>query len=850
MKKTLHIIPHSHWDREWYMPFEKHRARLVELMDTLIETMERDTEYTHYHLDGQYIVIDDYLEIRPHMRERLMKLIREGRISAGPWYVLQDEYLTGGESNIRNMLYGMRFCREAGLKPLMCGYFPDAFGNIAQAPQLLRGFGIDNAIFGRGVNDASYIDADSGKGIVNSELIWRAPDGSEVLGVMFSGWYSNAMELPEEPEALKKRIGNIVAHAEKYAQTEHLLGMNGCDHQPVQTNLSRVIALANSVQNDIHVKQSSFEEYIAEMRKHKGDFPIYEGEINGQLSSGACPLICTASAHIDIKQDNYRVEHLLSRIAEPMAVMSMLSGGKYDDDMFVYAWKKLMQNHPHDSICTCSCDEVYDEMKTRFAKSEALAEALCDGAAENIAATVDTRIEGCERSIVLFSLDPHKRIVTLKAYADFDPEENVEAVSVCDNNGREIPSRFFVERNRFTYTLPKDSFRKVRYVDRFTIELQIELEGVGCTVLGVKRAAPTKECALDYTDRSAENQYLRLTMNENGSFDLYDKRHGRLWREMNIFEDTQDRGSLYNYVQPEGDVAITNKNGKAKLSLFEVTPFSVTLCAEIALCDTMDITTYVTLRDGVERVDIRTDVTNRGTDHRLRALFRSEVDTKCVLAEGQFDVISREITPAPTWKNPCYAQRMQAFAALRSESGVDSLMIATRGLCEYEVLRDGDNTLALTLLRSIGDIRDWGSFPTPKGQKIGSYSLEYSMIPYGEYAEAEAYDLGYSYAYPAAMALGTSAHEGNAAQKLISLDEPYVRISAIKRSEDGESVIVRLFNTHTESVKAELGLADIFKRAALCDLAENEQSELSIADRKLVLTLGAKKIVTVALKTK
>lgn len=850
MKKTLHIIPHSHWDREWYMPFEKHRARLVELMDTLIETMESDTEYTHYHLDGQYIVIDDYLEIRPHMRERLMKLIREGRISAGPWYVLQDEYLTGGESNVRNMLYGMRFCREAGIAPLMCGYFPDAFGNIAQAPQLMRGFGIDNAVFGRGVNDAAYVSAKSGKGIVNSELIWRAPDGSEVLGVMFSGWYNNAMELPEEPDALKERISRIVGSAERFALTDHLLGMNGCDHQPVQTNLSRVIALANSVQSDIHVKQSSFEEYIAEMRKHKGDFPIYEGEINGQLSSGACPLVCTASAHIDIKQDNYRVEHLLTRIAEPMAVMDMLGGGKYDDGMFVYAWKKLMQNHPHDSICSCSCDEVYDEMKTRFAKSEAVAQTLRDAAAESIAAAINTSVADCEKSIVIFSLDPHKRIVTLKAYADFEPEEKVEAVSVYDKNGREIPSRFTVERNRFTYTLPKDSFRKVRYVDRFEIEFQIELEGVGTTVIGVKSREPKRECAVSYTESSAENQYLRLTMNENGGFDLCDKRSGRVWREMNVFEDTQDRGSLYNYVQPDGDVAITNKNSKAKLSLFKVTPFSVTLCAEIALCDTMDIKTYVTLSDGVARVDIRTDVTNRGDDHRLRALFEGCVDTERVLAEGQFDVISRDITPAPTWKNPCNAQRMQAFAALESESGGDSLMIATRGLSEYEVLRDGKNTLALTLLRAIGDIRDWGSFPTPKGQKKGDYSLEYSMIPYAADEKAQAYDLGYSYAYPAAEALGCDAHGGNEFETLIRLDETYIRLSAIKRSEDGERVIVRLFNTHTESVKTELGLADIFKRAALCDLAENEQSVLDVTDRKVTLDIGAKKIVTVALKTK
>ena len=110
MKKTLHIIPHSHWDREWYLPFDKHRVYLVELFDNLIKVMEENEDYTYYHLDGQYVVIDDYLEIRPQMRERLMSLIHAGRIQVGPWYILQDEYLISGEANVRNMLYGIKLC--------------------------------------------------------------------------------------------------------------------------------------------------------------------------------------------------------------------------------------------------------------------------------------------------------------------------------------------------------------------------------------------------------------------------------------------------------------------------------------------------------------------------------------------------------------------------------------------------------------------------------------------------------------------------------------------------------------------------------------------------------------------
>jgi len=197
MKKTLHIISHTHWDREWYMSFEQHRMRLVELMDTLIDKMENDERYKYFHLDGQTIIIDDYLEIKPEMRERLYALIKSGRIQVGPWYILQDEYLTSGESNIRNMIEGLKFCKENGIDPVMSGYMPDAFGNISQMPQILAGFKIDNAIFGRGQGQILFDNKVPEDGTINDkELIWQGADGTTVIGVMFRDWYNNASELP------------------------------------------------------------------------------------------------------------------------------------------------------------------------------------------------------------------------------------------------------------------------------------------------------------------------------------------------------------------------------------------------------------------------------------------------------------------------------------------------------------------------------------------------------------------------------------------------------------------------------------------------------------------------------
>ena len=850
MKKTLHVIPHSHWDREWYLPFEKHRVRLVELFDTLIPLMEENPDYTYYHMDGQYVVVDDYLEIKPHMRDRLTRLIRDGRIQLGPWYILQDEYLTSGEANIRNMLYGLRLCREIGAKPVETGYFPDSFGNISQAPQIVRGFGFDNAVFGRGIND---VGSDNRiikqNGITTSELIWRGADGSEVMAVLFANWYHNAMELPDNPDALRARLAGIVASTSRFALTDHLLGMNGCDHQPVQTDLHRVIALANEVQSDVEVRQSNFKDYIDAIRPYKDTFPVYEGEMSGQLATGSFPLVSTSSSHVDIKQKNHDVQHLLERVAEPVSLLSHLSGGEYKQDLLLYAWKKLMQNHPHDSICSCSCDEVYEEMKTRFAKASACGEELRDAALDHLAAAVKTDGIDGDYAIVVLSLESGRSVVTVKANVDLELTDPTPAIAIFDEYGREVPAKTTYVPNQFTYTLPKDRFRQPRYVNRFAVEMQVESHGVGYRVFSVKKQAPTVRTAVTYTDNAMENEFLSVKFNQNGTVDVTDKRTGRIFAGQNLFEDTRDVGDLYNYWQAKGDLAVTTADATAAIALHEVTPWSVTFKVAVPMAIDADITTYVTLSDRIARVDFKTVVTNRMENHRLRALFPTDIDTLYSLADGQFDVVRRHIQPSEIWQNPCNSHRCQAFAALEADAGTDGLMVANRGLHEYEILRDGRNTLAVTLLRAVGEIGDWGVFPTPLGQKMGTWTLEYSLVPYATDTRPEAYREGYAFSYPATLAVGTPKHDGAipAAAHYVAFDNEYIRMTAFKKAEDRDTAILRFFNTHTETVPLTATLSPLFKGARLTNLDEAVLSGLTVTDGRLVMEIPAKKIVTVEL---
>src|SRR5690606_4138711 len=214
------------------------------------------------------IILEDYLSVRPQRIEALRRWIREGRIRIGPWYVLQDEFLTSGEANVRNLLAGHRDAKAFGAVSEV-GYFPDSFGNMGQAAQLLRQAGIDAAVFGRGVKPtgAGLAASEHRYESPYSELLWESPDGSRVLGVLFADGYSTGNEIPTDREQAAGYWEAKLADAERYASTPHLLFMNGCDHQPLQTDLPEALQTARELYPDTEFVHSNFEDYLAALRR-------------------------------------------------------------------------------------------------------------------------------------------------------------------------------------------------------------------------------------------------------------------------------------------------------------------------------------------------------------------------------------------------------------------------------------------------------------------------------------------------------------------------------------------------------------------------------------------------------
>lgn len=617
---VLHVVSHTHWDREWYLSFENFRLLLVDLVDHLLEILEGDPEFRFFHLDGQTVVLEDYLELRPHNRARLESLIRAGRILIGPWYLQNDEFLTSGEATIRNLLIGRRICAEFGAPAMAVGYIPDQFGNISQMPQILRGFGIGSAVFGRG--SQGPVD-ESGKPL--PEFLWEGGDGSEVFAIHLMDWYNNAQRFPADTQRAVAMCQEIIERQRGRARTRHLLLMNGVDHLEVQENLSGILGTLNASANEFRVVHDTLPHYIQCVRGGLSDVPRYRGEFRegdeGNVLSG------TASSRVYLKQLNFRCQQELQVWAEPFAVWARVLGCEYDFQSAIdYAWKMLIQCHPHDSICGCSIDEVHFQMTSRFRRvldvlNDQLARAL-----GFIAGSVKVESGVFHSQIVIFNPLPISRSEVVRAQVDTLAAEDLRRMTILDGEGNAVAfevlsTRLIMKRVINPKRLPKllrvrrsevvlgpvglppcgyaalvMSGSKGRRKNRLQMD---ESSYAGAALIGAQTgqgidakakeagterrvsrrvAAPLQRkrrvarlAGVQIAESGAllRNEYLSVSFNADGTINLAERNSDRSFHGMHFFEDTGDSGNEYIYRQPKNDSERTTRGVSAVLEVIE-----------------------------------------------------------------------------------------------------------------------------------------------------------------------------------------------------------------------------------------------------------------------------------------
>ncbi|EGP5585954.1 TPA: alpha-mannosidase [Enterococcus faecium] len=856
MKKKVYIISHSHWDREWYMAYEQHHMRLIELIDDLLELFEVDPSFNSFHLDGQTIILDDYLQVRPEKRQAIQQAINEGKLRIGPFYILQDDFLISSESNVRNMLIGMEESRKWGT-PVMLGYFPDTFGNMGQTPQLMKQAGISAAAFGRGVKpigfDNQVLEAENYSSQY-SEMWWKGPDQTAIFGLLFANWYSNGNEIPVEKEAALAFWKQKLADAEQYASTNHLLMMNGVDHQPVQKDISKAIHLANELFPDYEFIHSNFTDYLEAVQKDvPEDLGSVEGELTSQETDGWYTLANTASARVYLKQWNTKVQRQLENITEPLATMAYEVSGNYPHDQLDYAWKTLMQNHPHDSICGCSVDSVHREMIPRFEKADEVGKYLAQDSLEQLTAAIDTT--GFPKDSFPFVIvntagmdKTGEAEITIelerKRFAEGIPEQLYQELEnlpkrkyhVETKSGATIPAILSEETVQFGYDLPKDRFR-VPYMARM-IKVTLPLENMPAfswetfAFVEGEAKAEEKETMIHQSGRIIENGPLHLTIEKNGTITMEDRKNKRKLNNLHIFEDIGDIGNEYIFKQPFCDQPILSSNKEnsevkvlvdtpeiAKISILQEMEIPVSADERLEKEQQMvvefryrkaerskekrilQIKTIMTIRKDSKKIDFETTLDNQMKDHRLRVLFPTKLHVEHHEADSIFEVVKRPNHVSKSWENPTNPQHQQAFVNIHDEEY--GVTVGNFGLNEYEVTEDGQ--IAVTLLRSVGELGDWGYFPTPEAQCLGEHRFNYSIELHGPEEKFSTY----LHAYAAQIPFSTQQikhHEGTliSKQQYLTIKSETFAITALKRSKFSDKVVVRGFNMSSHLEKLEI----------------------------------------------
>jgi mannosylglycerate hydrolase len=900
----IHVVSHTHWDREWYLTHEQFRFRLVALIDRLLDLLDSDPSYKYFHLDGQTIVLEDYLEIRPEQEPRLRAAIEAGRILIGPWYVMPDEFLVSGESLVRNLLRGHRVSREFG-SPMPVGYLPDLFGHVGQMPQIWRQFGLDNTILWRGFGGR------------DAEYWWTAPDGSRVLMMHLPPeGYCNATRIVFDPDAMMARAAEKVGYERARTRTGQALLMNGVDHVEPHRAIPALIEQLSAVA-DQRAYHSTLPAYVAAVRAAvESDRPPLD-TVAGELRGGtdyANLLPGVLSARVYLKQQNAAVQTLLESYAEPLAVFASRAAGRspvapaspryrYPAGELRHAWKTLLQNHPHDSICGCSIDAVHDENMTRFARARQVASAVVDSALDTIADSVPAAARGALR-VVVVNPDAVERTGLVEAFVDL-PVESAEPWRTVDAQALDRPVTFWPDGSTIASVRTADGEpvafqildeRRVVHheMSRYETPWALHTRRVhlvwwastlppcgyatfDLSVVAVSAPAPANAAR----ESTIENERLAVSVNTDGTFDVLDKTTGVTRRRVAALEDVGDVGDEYNYCPPATDLRVANAQAHV-VSVARILdgPLRQTLRVELELplpkaadvdrtkrsADTIPVRVAIdaTLDKGSPRVALTVVVDNQASDHRLRLIFptgAAHVDS--ARADTAFDVVTRpaRLAVPAAIRNEAPVSNAPMISVVDAGDAQAGATVIGRGLMEYEIL-DDESSIALTLIRAVGDLsrNDLATRPsghagppvaTPGAQCHGRHRFEIAFEPHRH--------------APTSSALLSSARAESIPPRVVAVRAPGgqaplrrsflgvaragggVVLSALKQAEDRSSVIVRLFNPDATEARATVTLDAALVRAFEVNLLEERQRELSIENGGVALSLAPHQIMTIEL---
>jgi len=868
----------THWDREWYEPFQEFRRWLVDVIDEAMDLLEKTPEYRCFHLDGQAVVVQDYLEMRPEQKDRLLGLLNSGRLIAGPWYTLPDEWLVSGESLIRNIDHGMRVCRRLGFEPMHFSYTPDQFGHIAALPMIVRGTGLEAGICWRGTCDEEYPD----------QFVWVGPDGSRMPTARLSdgGAYDvfrKRVRIPVEKagftdESYKRYFGGFLLEELNRCPIPLVLLLDATDHDRADPDMVRIWTDLKRLYPDVEFSWCSIADYGAALVQHADELPERTGELRypgWAMHRGGQYLIAhTTSSRYPIKQRNDQCQGLVEKWAEPMALCSMMASGKPVLKAVEKAWEYLLRNHPHDSICGCSIDDVHEDMMYRWRQTEQLALGVVRRAMVDI-----TRPFGYDPesySMVVHNPLPFARKGLCELEIRFRPDwpnsfrdsletgELTYMFRLVKKDGSRIPFQVArIDRNVDYLELEGDAWRHQRRNGTFyAVAAEVELPACGYTAFTIEPCEePVRTFGSMMTEaRAASNGIIQFALDANGS--------GRLglpgereYSGLFLYDDSGDAGDGWTRGPLMDDIVFRSYGAPVMTAIDEDGPLRTVFRVERTFSlpremerrawrrsadrETLRVIDRIHVEKGLPCLRVRTRVENTCKDHRFRVMFPTHIPTDVSFAETPFALVERDI-PIPEetryWRERLNPEKaFSTFCGVQDEAG-GLAVLAPLGLHEYAVTDTPERALTLTLFRAT--FQTLMTRGEPGGQLLGPLDFEYLLWPFqGRFDPVRAARL------VAEVQVGVHTHFTKELPDDCSFVET-VRgaavVTALKPAADGRAGVIRFWNPTNAPVEELVRLAVKPKKAQQCNLCEQPEGDITLGeDGSIPIRIAPRGLTTV-----
>lgn len=903
MKRKIHVIPHSHWDREWYFTTSRSKVYLMKDLGDVLNTLENDPEFKYFMVDAQGSLLDDYIKWRPQDKERISKLVNDGRLVIGPWYTQTDQLVISGESIVRNMYYGMKRCESFG-KYMNVGYVPDSFGQSGNMPQIYRQFGIEDTLFWRGVSDDM---------VKHTDYNWRGDDGSVVFTTQIPFGYYIGGNIPEEPEENEEFWQKeCLEKAGGRSATRHIYFPNGFDQAPVRTNLPQLVKERNEKDPENEYVISCIEDYIKDV---KSENPELE-EVQGELVIAKHMRIHKSifSSRSDLKVMNTQIQNYVTNVMEPLLTISYNLGNEYPHEAVAEIWKLLFENAAHDSIGSCISDTANEDVYVRYKQARDIAVNLVELHSRLIATNVKN---DADMTFTAINTLPQKRkdTVIVKTYVPGGK------FAIIDEKGNDVDYTIIKSRDLTDYVLSQtimlDPSRKF-YVPDQVLEVTMAIKANDVPALGyVQYSIDTqKDSHKETADKKVlENKYYTIEVEENGSLTIVDKANNVTYKNQGILVENGNDGDSFNYSPPRKDMEVFSNESKctvkisgsdiydqAEIHFDMVVPADLDERAEGKVSVTMLVDMTVALRKDSKVIDFNVKVDNKGLSHRLCVLFDSQIVSAFNYADQQFGLIKRPnyyekemklymesmnnktekkagIQELANWANdqstwqepPISIEPTQSYVSLTD--GKTGIAVIPQGVREYEVL--DDSKIRLTLFRTYGFMgkenliyrpgRASGEriIETPAAQLLKEMEFNFGFTSYaGDINDSDIDTLAkqyntnlevYTYAefLNGRLIFSQREIEGQNA-KIHSLfeTEGNLVVSAVKKAEEDDGYIIRLYNGKDhKDLDDKIKFNFDIKEAYYTNLKEEKTEEIKVENNTIsVKELSHCKFVTIWVK--